>query len=258
MLTRQAEPPDAVLRYGDHADALIDLFLPPGLGRPQAPYPVVALVHGGFWRQEFDRRHLRPLANTLAARGRVVAVPEYRRVGGLGGWPQTAYDVRDALAAAPELIAAAAPAWTDPHTLLTVAGHSAGGHLALWAAHQSLPLCISHVVALAPVADLRRAAELSLDGGAAQQLLQGEPSDVPDRYAEAAVAARLDGSTRVTVIHGTADEQVPVDMSRALAERYAGRAWFSYRELDGVEHFALIDPRSPAVESVVWPVLETR
>jgi acetyl esterase/lipase len=48
------------------------------------------------------------------------------------------------------------------------------------------------------------------------------------------------------VLHGTLDEQVPVELSRALAEadRAAGGA-IDYRELPGCEHFGLIDPLAP-------------
>jgi hypothetical protein len=45
----------------------------------------------------------------------------------------------------------------------------------------------------------------------------------------------------VVVVHGSADAHVPIDHSRGLA---GGRLV----ELPGVEHFALIDPRSAA-----WP-----
>ena len=97
-MTRPAEGPDAVLRYAAHEDGLVDVHLPPG---PLRPSPLVVFVHGGFWRQAYDRRHARPLADALALEGYVVAVPEYRRVGGAGGWPATGDDVDAALGALP-------------------------------------------------------------------------------------------------------------------------------------------------------------
>src|SRR5687767_5756925 len=105
----------------------------------------VALIHGGFWRPAYDRVHLRPMAAALRDLGWEVVSIEYRRVP--GDPDATVSDVRAALsAAAPDVIA----------------GHSAGGHLALWAA-ATMGL---KAVALAPVADLRLAEELNLDGGA--------------------------------------------------------------------------------------------
>ena len=129
VMTRSAEPPDAVLRYAGHDDGLVDVHVPAG---PTRPRPLVFFVHGGFWRQEYDRRHARPLANALADAGYVVALPEYRRVGGAGGWPTTADDVEAALAATPDLLAGIGV----PTATTTLVGHSAGGHLVLWLANQ--------------------------------------------------------------------------------------------------------------------------
>jgi acetyl esterase/lipase len=123
VLTRAAEPPDAVVRYADHEDGVIDVFLPASVGRPSEPSALVVFVHGGFWRQEWDRRHVRPLANALIARGVVVAVPEYRRTGGAGGWPQTGDDVETAVATAPRLISEVAPGWVDPEAPLCLLLH---------------------------------------------------------------------------------------------------------------------------------------
>ena len=140
-MTRPAEGPDAVLRYAAHEDGLVDVHLPPG---PLRPSPLVVFVHGGFWRQAYDRRHARPLADALALEGFVVAVPEYRRVGGAGGWPATGDDVDAALGALPGLLAGIGVETTTT----TLVGHSAGGHLVLWLANQPHP--VDRVVALGP------------------------------------------------------------------------------------------------------------
>ena len=238
VMTRACAPPDAVLRYATHADGLVDVYLPAG---PSRPRPLVFLVHGGFWRQEYDRRHVRPMATALAAAGYVVAVPEYRRVGGAGGWPETGEDVDAALRAVPGLLAGVGV----PTSTTTLLGHSAGGHLVLWLANQPQP--IDRVVALAPVGDLRAAAAHGLGAGAAVALLGGTPDQVPDTYDAADPATRL--RTRpgadVVVVHGDADVDVPVDNSRGLARSLE---WLDHRELPGVDHFAVIDPLSEA-----WP-----
>ena len=100
VLSRAAALPDAVVRYAAHEDGVIDLHLPDGPG----PRPLVITVHGGFWKQRYDRTHQRPLARALVAAGAVVAAPEYRRVGGAGGWPATGDDVLAAYAALPDLL----------------------------------------------------------------------------------------------------------------------------------------------------------
>ena len=42
--------PDAVLRYDERAEAVVDVFLPDGPADT-----VVTFVHGGFWRAAYDR-----------------------------------------------------------------------------------------------------------------------------------------------------------------------------------------------------------
>jgi acetyl esterase/lipase len=234
--------PDLVVRYAAHGDGLLDLHLPAGDG----PHPLIVFVHGGFWKQEWDRRHARPLCAALAAEGYVVAVPEYRRVGGDGGWPTTLMDVDEAATALPGLLRDLGIVTTRT----SYVGHSAGGHLVLWLADQGHR--VDRVIALAPVGDLRAAAREGLGDKATQSLLGGEPEEVPDRYDAADPVARLSEATPcdLVVIHGSDDEVVPLRNSRALVAAHDQVALDVVR---GADHFAVIDPGSSA-----WPVLLER
>jgi len=225
--------PDAVVRYADHQDGVIDLHLPSsGSG------PLLVFVHGGFWRAEWDRRHTRPLADGLRREGFVVATPEYRRTGAGGGWPWTFDDVGNAVGSLPALL----DDLGIEVTTTTVAGHSAGGHLALWLANEGLPL--DRVVALAPVGDLVDAYARDLDGGAVRDLLGGRPFPAADP------AQRLtsDPSCAVVVLHGTLDVQVPIANTLGWA---ADNPYVNLRVLQGVDHFELIDPASAAWSDVL-------
>jgi acetyl esterase/lipase len=235
VLTRPAPPPDLTLPYGPYPDHVIDVRLP-----TTGPGSLVVMIHGGFWRSAYDRTHTGPLTSALAAAGYVVATPEYRRTGQEGGgWPGTFDDIAAALDAAPGLLA---PYATEPPVLL---GHSAGGHLALWAATRA-DARIRAVVSLAGCADLTLCSELGLDDGATDLLLGGPPDAVPDRYAATDPARLPRPSAPVTLLHGTVDDRVPIEVSRSYAARTGAPLW----ELPETGHFALIDPLSSA-----WPVV---
>ena len=237
--------PDAVLRYAEHEDGVIDLHLP--ATRATGPTPVLLLIHGGFWKTAYDRRHTRPMARALARAGFVVASPEYRRVGpgGSGGWPTTADDVRRAADALPTLL----PDLGIEPGPLVVTGHSAGGHLALWLAATAADsgLVIERTVALAPVSDLREAAARSLGTGATEALMGGGPDGVDyDPADPKSLFARL-AQADVTIVHGTDDGNVPIALSRGFVERHP---WVRLREVRG-GHFEPIQPGTTAWTVVV-------
>jgi acetyl esterase/lipase len=252
VLTRKAPGPDFTVRYGSHPDHVADVRMPPG----DVTGPLVIFVHGGFWRAAYDRAHAAPLAVDLAGRGYPAVTIEYRRVGRSGGgWPGTFNDVAAAVARVPDLIGAELRARGRDVPDLDrplLAGHSAGGHLALWLATQPETAAgVRGVVALAPVADLGLAHRLWLDDGAVALLLGGGPDDVPDRYAAADPARLLPSKVPTVVVHGTEDDVVPVQMARTYvaAARAAGDRT-TLTEVVGAEHYALIDPLSAA-----WPTV---
>ncbi|NIL62855.1 alpha/beta hydrolase family protein [Salinispora arenicola] len=245
VLTRPAPAPDLTVAYDHHPDQIADLRRPTGAGPARR---LVIVVHGGFWRAEYDRRHTAPLATALAALGHPVAQVEYRRTGQPGGgWPGTLTDVLTGVSELPRLAAEAFPdaVAAGPPVLI---GHSAGGQLALYAA-ATMPTAVGGVLALAPVANLAEAYRLDLDTGAVGALLGGGPAEVPDRYAACDPRSLLPISSRIVVMHGALDRQVPVAMSREFAAAgCAAGSDVNLIELPTCEHFSLIDPESEA-----WP-----
>lgn len=262
VLTRPARPPDLVLRYGDLADQVADVHLPgPASGR-STESAAVLFLHGGFWRAAYGRAHTRPLAEALSAAGFVVCAPEYRRTGQPGGgWPGTFDDVAAAVDRLPDLLEQATGGMVG-HAALILAGHSAGGHLALWAASRHrLPAAskwraarpaATGVVALAAVSDLVTCFERALGDQAVGDLLEGGPARVPDRYALADPARLPPVGLPVCLVHGELDGIVPSAMSGTYAER-ARRAGDEVRFvlLPGAGHFDVIDPLSAAWPKVV-------
>ncbi|HZR52131.1 MAG TPA: alpha/beta hydrolase [Streptosporangiaceae bacterium] len=247
ILERPAPPPDLTVPYGALPEQVIDLCLPSGATEP---VPLIVLVHGGFWRPVYDRTHLRPMAHALAALGYAVAVPEYRRAGMADDWTGTFDDIA---AIFDQVTGIAAAHGADP-ARITWAGHSAGGHLVLWAAARPYfpagspwrGACdATRVVSLAGCGSLRLCAQWNLGDGAVRLLLGGGPDEVPERYAVTDPAALTPPAVPVIHVHGTDDDVVPIGMSQAFP---VGRVV----DLPHTGHFELIDPESHA-----WPAVLT-
>jgi len=195
----------ARVRYGSHPEQVVDVA---GDG------PVVAVIHGGCFRARYGRDLCAPIAADLVARGYRAANVEYRRLDAGGTWPEPLDDV---VAAARAVRAA------------LLVGHSAGGHLALLAAGRlDLP-----AVAQAPVADLALAVAVGACEGAADRLLS---AGATSPLAEPATGPHL-------VLHGDADDDVPVAIGRAYA---AAAPACTYVELSGCGHMEHLDPGSEA------------
>lgn len=235
-------PPVQTIRYGDHPAQFAELTVPDGSG----PWPVAVVIHGGFWRSQYDLALGRPLAETLPANGWAALNIEYRRVGDGGGYPATLDDVGAAVDALADVDVA-----LDLDHVVTI-GHSAGGHLAAWAAtRDDRVVAVTAVIPQAGVLDLRQAADDFLGGGATQALLGGEPTAVDDRYTEASPMDRLPLGVPIRAVHGRADPIVPLGQSEAFVE--AAMAAGDDAELvvvDG-DHFVVIDPASEAWATVM-------
>lgn len=217
VLTREAREPDKLLRYGDHPDQVMDVW------EAKSYRPLVVFIHGGFWRPEYDRTHARPLGEALADEGWPVASLEYRRE---PGQPDlTTGDVRTALDRLPELL--------DVHAGFVLIGHSAGGHLALWAAATLNPVRLRGTVALAPVADLLLADQLGLDDGAVQDFVgSGVRNDLDPVHLPAPI-------TSVALVHGTTDQRVPISVSESYLTAHPTARLV---RVAGAGHYDVIDP----------------
>jgi acetyl esterase/lipase len=232
VLDRAAPAPDDVVRYGDDTDQAADVRFGDQRARQR---PLVLLIHGGFWRPQYDRAQTGPMAAALAAMGWTVAAIGYRRIPGVPD--ATVADVALALGSLPSKVAQ-----HDGRVILI--GHSAGGHLALLVATKHATPSLSGVLALAPAADLQLAEERALGNGAVSAFL-GTTSNAradldPQRLAAPSVAT--------TVVHGDDDAVVPLAISGSY---HATHASIRLVRLEACGHFALIDPLSPAWPAVV-------
>jgi acetyl esterase/lipase len=230
-----------VHEYGADPAQFGELWLP-----SVTPAATVVIIHGGFWRARYDLSLGRPLAADLAQRGYAAWNLEYRRVGAGGGWPATFEDIAAGIDLLAELPVGS--------TRVAASGHSAGGHLAAWAAGRpGLPpgapgarplVAVAAVISQAGVLALADCAREGVGGTAALDLMGGRPQDLPQRYQLADPMTAVPVEAPVLCLHSRADDAVPF----AYSERYAsaasqagGRA--RLHETDG-DHFTLIDPHS--------------
>jgi acetyl esterase/lipase len=243
VIDERAAPPTRTAPYGEDPAQVYDVRTPP-VHAPRRSLSVV-VVHGGFWRSEYDRGHASRQAQAFADAGYPTAVIEYRRTGMAGGgWPGTADDVRAAVTAIrrdPEL--ARAP---------VLVGHSAGGQLVTWAAAQPWAHGLRGTVSLAGVVDLAHGQATGVGDGAIDAFLGGTPAQVPQAYV-AADPVGLAPGIPVLLLHARDDDVVPFELTERYAAAHHGPTVRVEPVPDG-GHYGLIDPEHPAFARVLAAV----
>ena len=211
-------------RYGDDPSQFGELY---GEG------PVAVLIHGGFWKALYGLDLEVALAEDLAGRGWAAWNVEYRRLGNGGGVPATLDDVGAAIDAELDGI--------DISRVVAI-GHSAGGHLAAWAATREDPrVPLTGFVAQAGVLDLQRARELRLSNGVVDRFLDGQPTSL------ASPIERLPLSVPALLVHGGRDDDVPLEIS----ERFAAASGAQLTVFPEKGHFEHLDPSDPMWQAVI-------
>jgi acetyl esterase/lipase len=257
--------PAAVFQYGPASSQALDVFLPSGKG----PHPVAIIIHGGCWRDlpAAGREQLRPIAAELAKQGIAVWSIGYRRADeNGGGYPGTFQDVATAI---DELRSQAALYDLDTSRTVVI-GHSAGGHLALWAsvrdrlpAHSPLrstdAFVPGGVISLAGIADLKafgRFVPLLCGPGIIERLAPERASTDP--YADISPAQLPPPRGRVVMVSGILDRLVPpyvADDYARLMRRTHSQA-VTLIDIPGAGHFDLVTPGAPAWKEVQLRIVE--
>jgi acetyl esterase/lipase len=255
------QPPDRRIAYGSEASQFGELRLPPGAG----PHPTVVLIHGGCWRADYATlAAIAPMADALKADGIATWSIEYRRLGEPGaGWPGTYLDAGHAI----DYLRTLAPQYHLDLTRVVVLGHSAGGHLAMWAGTRKKispasalylpdPLPIHAVMNLAGTIymaeNIAHMQEMCSDS-IVTKMMGGTPAEVGERYREVSADTFLPLGVAQVLIWGTKEDYVPL----TLAERYVSAADRSDDRsrlvtLPDAGHFETVSPLSST-----WPVVHT-
>ena len=250
--------PDRHIAYGGAPSQFAELFKPAGPG----PFPVVILIHGGCWTVHFGGiAQMHNMAGALVKQGIAVWNVEYRRVDEEGGgYPGMYQDVATAV----DRLRQEAAAHQLDLTRVAAIGHSAGGHLAQWAASRhklpqsspawrAAPLAIPHVISLGGLADLRNEEQL-IKTSCERDMVQlaGLPSAVrPDVFSDTSPAELLPSGVRTVLVTGELDTVSPVRAAQDYARR--ARAAGDAAEvvvLPNASHYDEVAATSPAWQLV--------
>ena len=250
-----AGAPGTKIAYGSDPLQFGELHVPEGDG----PFPVVVFIHGGCWLAMYDITTTRPLAGALRDEGIAVWNLEYRRVGNPGGtYPGLLLDVGSGI----DYVKTLAADYPLDLTQVVVMGHSAGGHLALWAgarakipSHHDLyladPLLPAGVVALAPAAALTQLHQQGTCDNVIDRLMHGSPAEYPDRYAYVEPARMAPIGVRHTALMGVHDtDWTPFGEAYVNAARAIGDNTIERVMAPGSGHFEVINPYS-----TTWPLV---
>ncbi|CAE7876964.1 unnamed protein product [Symbiodinium necroappetens] len=247
---------------------------------PGDVHGTVIVLHGGYWKNkfglddEYGNAGTKSLGSFFWARGFSVVEVEYRRRDHEGGgWPGTNEDVLlaiDFLCRLSREAQAQRSSDSDKKAValrslrserLILLGHSAGGCLALWAAHKLAARGLQPiVVASAPVADLIRGYELKVsdEGDAVERYMKQAPTASGlEEYRKASPAALLPVTFPLCVVYGDSDTDVPPDLVRAYAKdaKASAPALVSVLEIPGADHFQIVDARTDIWLARIVPVL---
>ncbi|HJU64682.1 MAG TPA: alpha/beta hydrolase, partial [Gemmatimonadaceae bacterium] len=245
-----------------------ELRVPAGPG----PHPVVVLIHGGCFKAAYaSARDLAPMGDALKANGIATWNVEYRRLDQPGGgWPGTYLDVGRAV---DHLRAVAVPHALDLGRVVIV-GHSAGGHLAMWAGARSRlptgsPLYVENALPVRGVIDLAGPVDMTANikgyealcrDSVITSLLGGTPTAVPERYAHTSAIRLVPLGIPQVLIMGEHEDFVPRPLAEAYA-RAAAQAGDRVRliVIPGVGHFEIASPLAstwPQVDSAIRSLLD--
>lgn len=246
--------PTLHVAYGAAPSQFAELFVPAGEG----PFPVVLIVHGGCWCKEYAGiSQMRNIAGDLQRQGIAVWNIEYRRFDEEGGgYPGMYLDVATAV----DLLRSLAAEWRLELSRVVLVGHSAGGHLAQWAASRARlphssplyaedPLPVATVISLGGLADLRNEEQL-IKTSCERDIVQlaGRASAArPDIFSDTSPVELLPSGVRTVLIHGEFDTISPL----RAGQDYARRAQAAGDEaevivLPGGSHFDEVAATSPS------------
>jgi acetyl esterase/lipase len=248
--------------YGADPRQYGDLRLPSEKGL----HSVLVVIHGGCWSSKFGGiDYMSPVAEQFTKSGLATWNIEYRCIGNIGGgWPGTFHDVGNAI----DYLRLLAPKYQLDLNNVAVIGHSAGGHLALWAGARPClqqqselylpdPLALKAVIDLGGPGDLRRFLSLQQEccnDQVINQLLGDQAEFFEQRLAEASPYEMLPLAVRQILITGEYDKAAtPEGMEAYYTKAKKLGDDIELLILPNAAHFEVIDPSNSA-----WQPIENK
>ncbi len=256
-----SSPPDHRILYDTNPSTFGDLRIPKNSSPGPSGYPVLVFLHGGGWTADWTINHTDQLVEALTQEGIATWSIEYRRLGNAGGgYPQTFLDVAKAV----DFLRKIASQYRLDLNRVVVAGHSSGGHLALWlAGRRNLPkdsklyapdpLPLKGVISLAGVVDLEGALTIGDRKDSLQLLNVSDAASAAPLWAETNPMRLLPFGIPQLLIVGSKDGPWRITITKTFAEA-ATQKGDPVRLLipDGANHFDMVHARGPA-----YPLIAT-
>lgn len=245
-----AAAPAAILRYGADDLRSGQLRLPSGKG----PFPVAVIIHGGCWTASFDTMAgTAAVSDALTRRGIATWNIEYRRLGDPGaGWPGTFDDIGAGI----DHVASLAKDYPLDPTRVTIVGHSAGAHLALWGASRGklgsaykpriTPISVVQIDGPAQLAPFIGVDKQVCGRPVITELMGGSPDMRAAEYQLASPAAHLPLGVKQLLVMGAF---APLMAPYAEAARKAGDP---VETMQGTsDHFDVVTPGTEVGDKVI-------
>jgi acetyl esterase/lipase len=245
---------DTTIQYGDDAFNFAELRIP----KTNSPdrFPVVVILHGGCWLSAVaNADFMRGYATALTSEGYATYNIEYRSADHPeGGWPNTFNDVRKAI----NVLSSLSSDYPLDLNKIILLGHSAGGHLALWAslfpnnlsdnyAITPLNTQINGIVSLAGIVDLENYFDPTNQscGRGVGRLMGGSPEELPHLYQMGSPVDlyRVNSEMPIVLISGELDPIVTVDHVNILSDAHPE---IQHLIIPQSGHFEMVVPQTEA------------
>ena len=238
-----------LIAYGSNVMQVGELRLPQTTS--EKAVPLVIIIHGGCWVSGYaDYQFMGRFAQAVTNLGYATWNIEYRALGTGGNWPVIFQDVSQAV----DYTRTLAKSYPVDAAKVAAIGHSAGGHLALWAgSRENLkadsdlyiqnPLAIRGVISLAGIANVTRKSGCNnLANDVIGMPVTSPGEDLTQRLKESSPLQMLPIRTKTILISGSADTIVPPAMGDEYSMRASELGDHSlHYSLQGLGHFDLID-----------------